>query len=339
MPLSMNIFKNDAFSTVSLTAAVEKIDYVPGLLGSLGIFEPEPVFTSTIAVEKKETSLTLIPTSPIGAPPRETNRSGRTVRNFAPTNLKDSFTMYAHELDGIRAFNTESELETLQTEYASRMAKVKGNMELTHEFHRLGALQGKLIDADGVTVLYNFFTEFGIAEPAAINFALTTATTDVWTKCQEVKRAVQRAAKGVFTPATQVHALAGDSFYDSLVTHPKVQQFYINWQAAQGLREQQAFESFTFGGITFHNYRGTDDNSTVAIPTAECKFFPVGAKGVFKKAMAPTEFFPWVNTRGQDIYALNIVDDARQAWVKGELYSHPLYMCCMPEVLQKAVRA
>jgi hypothetical protein len=339
MPLSMDAFNNNAFSMASLSAAVEKVDYVPGLLGSLGIFEPEPVFTRTIAVEKKGTTLTMIPTSPLGAPPRETDRDGRQILDFRTTRLADSFTMYAYEVEGIRAFGTESEFETLQTEYASRMAKVKGNMELTHEFHRLGALQGKLLDADGVSVIYNYFTAFGIAEPSAINFALTTATTDVWAKCQEVKRAVVRGAKGLFTPATQVHALAGDSFYDSLIMHPNVKQFYTNWQAAQGLREQQAFESFPFGGITFHNYRGTDDNSTVAIPTAECKFFPVGAKGVFKKAMAPAEFGPFVNTRGQDTYALNVVDKDRQAWTKGELYSYPLYMCCVPEVLQKAVRA
>jgi hypothetical protein len=335
--LSMDVFNDNAFSMASLTAAVDTIDYVPGLLGSLGIFEANPVYTRTVAIEKRGTELVLIPTSPLGSPPRETDRSQRDIRDFRTVRLADSFTLYAHEVEGIRAFGTESEFESLQTEYASRMAKVRGNMELTHEFHRLGALQGKLLDADGTSVIYNYFTEFGISEPTAVNFALTTDTTNVWQKCQDVKRLVQRAAKGLFTPATRIAALAGDTFFDSLVMHPNVEKFYANWQAAQSLREVQAFEMFPFGGINFYNYRGTDDNSTVAVPTNNALFFPLGANGVFKKAMAPAEFGPFINTRGQDTYAINVVDRDRQAWTKGELYSYPLYLCTRPDVLQKGV--
>lgn len=336
MTLSMDAFNNRAFSMVSLTAAVDKVDYVPNLLGSLNIFEPEPVYTRTVAVERKAQGLALIPTSPLGAPPRETNRDGRTIQDLRTTRLVDSFTMYAYEIEGIRAFGTESEFESLQTEYANRMAKVRGNMELTHEFHRLGALQGKLLDADGVTVIYDYFAQFGIAEPAAVSFELDVATTVVRDVCQQIIRGMARSSGGAFTPATQVHAIAGDDFYDALIRHPSVVETYKNWQAAEALRERTAFESFYFGGITFHNYRGTDDNSTVAVPTNQAKFFPVGAKDVFKKAMAPAEFGPYVNTRGQDTYAINIVDKDRQAWTKGELYSYPLYLCTLPEVLRKA---
>lgn len=336
MPLSMDAFNDKAFSMVSLTAAVDKMDYVPSLLGSLGIFEPVPVFTRTIAVERRAQGLALVPTSPLGAPPRETNRDGRTIQNFSTTRLADSFTMYAHEIEGIRAFGTESEFEVLQTEYASRMAKVRANMELTHEYHRLGALQGKLLDADGVTVIYDYFDEFDIAEPSATSFELDQTTTDVRSICQTVVRAMSRAAKGAFTPATQVHAIAGDNFYDSLIKHGSVRDTYLNWAAAEQLRDRTAWESFYFGGITFHNYRGTDDNSTVAVHVDQAKFFPVGARDVFKQAMAPAEFGAFVNTRGQDTYAINIVDKDRQAWTKGELYSYPLYLCTLPEVLRKA---
>ena len=335
--LSMNAFNNKAFSMTSLTAAVNQVAYVPNLLGSLNIFEPVPVYTRTVAVERKEQGLALIPTSPLGAPPRETDRDGRTIRDLRTTRLADSFTMYAYEVEGIRAFGTESEFEALETEYAGRMATVRGNMELTHEFHRLGALQGKLLDADGITVIYDYFDEFGIAEPAAIDFELDNENTDVRGKCQIVVRATARAAKGNFTPATQVHAIASDEFYDKLIAHPKVVATYQNWMAAEALREKTAFESFYFGGITFHNYRGTDDTSTVAVPAGQAKFFPVGARDVFKKAMAPAEFGPYVNTRGQDTYAINVIDRDREAWTKGELYSYPLYLCTLPEVLQKGV--
>ncbi|MNO02314.1 hypothetical protein D3C81_2226760 [compost metagenome] len=76
----------------------------------------------------------------------------------------------------------------------------------------------------------------------------------------------------------------------------------------------------------------------MAIAPDEAKFFPVGAKDVFKKAMAPAEFGPYVNTLGQDTYAMNIVDRDRQAWTRGELYSYPLYFCQRPDVLRTGKR-
>ena len=190
-------------------------------------------------------------------------------------------------------------------------------------------------------MIYNYFTEFGVSEPSAIDFDLDNASPArgaLRKKCAEVIRGMQRSAGGAFTPGTTIHALCGDACDDDLISHSEVEKTYLNWQAAADLRQDRSFEAFTFGSITWHNYRGTDDNSTVAISTNEAKFFPVGARDVFKKAMAPAEFGPYVNTLGQDTYAMNIPDRDRQAWTRGELYSYPLYFCQRPDVLRKAVR-
>ncbi|WP_449395579.1 major capsid protein [Devosia riboflavina] len=338
---SMDIFNGSAFSMTSLTGAVSKIGYKPQLLGDLGIFEPMPVRTRTVFVDRREGKLTLIPSSPVGAPPKELVVDPRNAVPLKTTRLAEGFTLYAEEIQGIRAFGTETEFAQVQTEYLRRMASVRDDMELTHEYHRLGALQGLLLDADGSTVIYNYFTEFGVNQPAAIDFDLDNASPvpgAVRNKCAEVIRGMQRSAGGAFTPATTVHALVGDAFYDALIRHPEVEKTYLNWAAAADLRGDRSFQSFTFGGITWHNYRGTDDNSTVAIATDEAKFFPVGARDVFKKAMAPAEFGPYVNTLGQDTYAMNIPDRDRQAWTRGELYSYPLYFVQRPDVLRRGVR-
>lgn len=336
---SMDIFKDDAFSMVELSAAVRDVSYVPQLLGSLGVFDEKGVFTRKIAIEKKGDSLSLIPTSPDGAAPRQNIQQQANIRDFRTVRLADSFTLHASEVAEMRAFGTESELKVVQVEYAERMADVRTNMDLTHEFHRLGALQGKLLDADGTSVIYDYFDEFDIAEEAAVDFALDVATTDVRGNCHELTRDLARSAKGAFTSSTSVHALVGDGFYDDFINHPNVIRTYEGWAAAADLRKNVAFEAFTFGGITWHNYRGTDDNSTVAIDPDEVKFFPVGAKDVFKKFMAPAnEFMPFVGTKGQDVYAMNILDRDREAWAKGELYSYPLYMCVRPQALRKGVR-
>lgn len=100
----------------------------------------------------------------------------------------------------------------------------------------------------------------------------------------------------------------------------------------------QAFGSFRYGNIDFINYRGTDDKSTVAINDDECQFFPVGAPDAFKVGFSPAEFLPFVNTSGQDVYALIVIDKERQAWARPEVYSYPLFMCTRPGMLQRGKR-
>jgi hypothetical protein len=257
--------------------------------------------------------------------------------------LAEGFTLYAEEVQGIRAFGSETEFQQVQAEYLRRMGKVRDDMDLTHEYHRLGALQGVLLDADGTTVIYNYFTEFGVTPATPVSFELDVATTNVRQISIDLSRAMQRRSGGAITGTTSIHALAGDAFYDALITHPMVERTYMNWAAAADLRGNNgnagsAFGDFTFGGITWHNYRGTDDNTTVAIDPDEATLFPVGARDVFKKAMAPAEFGPYVNTLGQDTYAMNIPDRDRQAFTRGELYSYPLYFCQRPDLLQTVTR-
>ena len=333
---SMDIFNSSAFSTMSLTGAVEKIDYKPSFLGSLGVFDPMPVRTKDMFVERRDGVLTLIPTSATGAPPEEQAKDSRDVVNLTATRLAKGFTLNAVELQNIRAYGSETELMAVQSEFIRRMGRVRDDMELTHEFHRLGALQGMLLDADGVTVIYDYFTHFNEAAAATVSFELDVTTTDVRQVCHGVTRSMARSARGAFTPTTTVHALCGDDFYDSLIQHGSVEKTYANWAAAADLRENIAFESFPFAGITFHNYRGTDDNATVAIAPNEAKLFPIGARDVFKKAMAPHETMEFVNTPGRDVYAMTIRDRDRNMWVRGELYSYPLYFCQQPRVLRSA---
>ncbi|MDZ3838713.1 MAG: major capsid protein [Rhodospirillales bacterium] len=42
---------------------------------------------------------------------------------------------------------------------------------------------------------------------------------------------------------------------------------------------------------------------------------------------------------GLDLYAMTIPDRERNAWVKVEVYSYPLFICTRPEMLQRAKRA
>lgn len=334
-----NLNGNGVFSLSSLTGAVDRVPYKPQLLGSLNIFEPTPVDTRTVWVERKNNTLSLIPTTAVGSPPTSRQKDKRDATAFRTVRLAEESTLYAEEIQSVRAFGNETVLKTMQSEILDKMVRLRDDLELTKEHHRLGALQGLLLDADGTTVIEDYFEAFDIARPAAINFNLSQAGTEVKTVIKQVLRQMSRASKGAFIPnVTQVHAICGDGFYDSLVSHPSIEKFYLNQQAANEMKDAGgAFESFRFGKITFHNYRGTDDNSTVAVAENECKFFPVGAREMYKEAMSPSEFFDGVNTKGLPMYAKVVPDRDRQAWVKSEVYSYPLFMCQRPEILRTGV--
>ena len=330
----LDIFSDDAFSTTALTGAIQKVPYKPQLLGQMGIFTPKPIRGRSFAIEQKARTLRLIETSALGAPPAQRTSEKRDMRDFRTVRLAEAFTLYMHELDGIRAFGETTVLEQVQVEYMSRAVDLINDMDLTREHQRLGAIQGKVLDADGTSVIYDYFDEFGITEPTPVSFALATTTTNLRVKCHELTRSMARSAKGRAIGA-KFHGLCGDEFFDKFVTHPKVERQYENWSAATRLSENLAWGAFEFGGIYWHNYRGTDDNSTVAVPTDEAVVFPVGGCDIFQEVQSPAEFDPWINTLGQSEYVINVPDRDRGSFVKGEIYAYPLYFCAVPDVLRR----
>jgi hypothetical protein len=84
------------------------------------------------------------------------------------------------------------------------------------------------------------------------------------------------------------------------------------------------------------NYRGTDDNSTVAIGAKKAKFF-CDAPGLFQAAWGPAEFLDAVNMPGNPMTPLVLPDPSgRNAFVSVELYSYPLMVCTRPGTLRRA---
>ena len=333
---TMDIFNQDAFSTVTLTDAIQKMDYQPSLLRDMGLFEKQPSRTRSIMLEKKEGTNTLIPVSQRGAPLSDADREKRDIRNVDTLRLAKAFTVYADEVQDIRAFGSETELMGVQSLWSDRMNSVQGDLELTEENMMLGAVQGIVVDADGATVLNNWFTFWGISQPTEVAFDIANATVSALkASIKAITRTMVGAGKGAFTPATEIVGLCGDNFFDALIAHDAYTGTSINPVEAQRLVNEygRVYNTITFGGITWINYRGSDSESAVAVDTDTVKFFPRGAKGVFKHALAPAEFNPYVNTLGKERYAITIPDRDRDAWVKGELYTYPLFYCTRPELL------
>jgi hypothetical protein len=263
----MNVFQQDAFRAIQLTQSVEKVPYIPNGLDAMKIFTDTPVRTEAMAVEQRQGVLSIVPFSPRGSAGGQRTTEKRTMRYFEIPRIREEDTIYAREIAGIRAFGTESELMQVQAEVSRRLIGPTGLRSLlnfTQEFHKLAAVQGKLLDADG-SVKFDWFAEFGITPPPQVVFDLAAGTLgSIRPLCGQLARNMARKAQGAFTNSTSVVALCGDAFFDKLVTHPDVEKTYANWQAAQALREGTAFKSdFVFGDITWVNYRGSDDVATI----------------------------------------------------------------------------
>lgn len=336
---SLDIFNSDPFSMIALTTAVERLPFQPQYLGELGAFEPDPIRLKSLAVEERTGKLSLIQTTPRGAPGTQRTTEQRKVRNFSVPRIVQEDTILADEIQSIRAFGTESEFMQVQAEVARRLAGPTGllrNLEYTKENMRLAAIQGLLLDADG-SQLYSWFDEFQITAPTEVGFNLAAQVANsIRPIINGIVRGMARAAQGAFTPTTKIYALCGDTFYDLFVNHVDVIRTYLNFQDARDIRsgdQGAAFGEFYYSGVNWVNYRGSDDNTTIKLNTDKCKFFPVGAPGVFREVMAPAETFDFVNTPGKPVYVLPIPDLQRNAWWKMEAYSYPLMICTRPEIL------
>lgn len=331
--ITMDVFKQDAFSAISLTTAIQAMPTVPGFLGSLNLFTPNPVRTTSVMVEKRGASLTIIPVTERGSPRTRVGRDRRNVRNFNTVRLAQSDKLMADELQNIRAFGSETELEAIQTEIARRQMGLDANLETTLERHRLSAINGVLLDEDG-SEIYDYYDEFGIVQGSEIDFAWASKTKVKAFIAENVKRPMIRALGGRATPGMEIVALCGDQFFDALQENSEYRATYLQTEAARTLLQDNVFEEVRAWGVRWINYRGTDDNSTVAIATDKCKIIPVGVPNVFQVAYSPAEGFDFVNTLGLPKYSAVIPDPSgRNEFVDLDVASYPLHICTTPEAL------
>lgn len=340
----MDVFEQKAFTLVEMSDAFKESEYLPQELN--GDFEIRSVSTEKVAIERKKNVLTLIPTSERGSPLDEKTGEKRDIRDFRTARLAKGSTIHATEIANVRAFGSMTEAEQIGNLVDERVMELDDDLELSFEKCRLGAIQGKMINPATGETIYDWFAEWNVTKPATINFdldAASPASGALMKKCTAMVRAIIKESKGAVTPGTQIKAKVGSAFWDSLVSHPDVEKTYLNWQAAQDLRGdlQQPFGSFKFGGINWSEYRGTDDDTKVAIAPDNAHFYPVGVKGNLVHAQSPSdEHMEFVNTPGMRKYALLEQDPAtNKKWVRPEIYAYPLFYVSRPLTLRSGKRA
>lgn len=328
----LDIFANDAFGCVSLTQGINDTSMFPidlGRVGKMGLFEESGIQTDTVVIETDGNSLSLVPNTPVGAPPNYVGRDKRKVRSFLVPNLPQEGQILASEVQNVRAFGS-TQLQAVQEVVNKRAKSMVTRLDATIEYHRVGALKGIVLDSDGSTTLFNLFTEFGVSQDT-VDFVLGTSSTEMLKKCFAVSRLIEDAL-GAGSGFSGVKALCGETFWERFTTHAVVKDAFAFYQAnrkSEDLRKS----GFEFGGITFYEYRATV-NSIDFIADSECHFFPVGSPGLFQTVYAPAAWMETVNTTGLPRY----MKQERMEFDRGiklAVESRPFSFCTKPKCLVK----
>jgi len=332
MPM-LDVFNDDAFSVTSMTARVNEGVYVPGQVSRLGVFAEEGVSTTSIAIEARDNELTLVAPSPRGGPGETSGRNRDKLRSFIIPHFQRDDTVMADEIQGRRAFGTETEVETVQTVVDRKAARHARALDATLEHQRVGALKGIVTDKTGAA-MYNLYNEFGIVAPDPIFFDLGTAATSVRTKCYDLKMVMEDALEDEYDA---IHALVGSDFWIELIEHKAVKETYLNTIQASELRGDPAVDQFEFGGIVWHRYRTgrkakAANGNAPFIAADKARFFFTGVPDLFVTRYAPADYIETVNTDGLPRYA-KIIPMKNDKGVELEVQMNAVNLCTRPGTL------
>lgn len=327
----LDVFSNDAFGMVSLTASINKLPYIPSRIGQMNLFQEKNITTCHAMIEERHGHLMLLPTAARGSMKTYNKQPKQVARAFCVPHIPKNDTVLADDLCGIRRWGTESQLQSVAQEVNERLARIVQEHELTWEWHRLGAIKGIVYDSDGTTVLHNWYKCFGIAE-SVVEIDLSADGCPVKKAAHAIRRKIEDNLG--MTPYRSLHALVGSEFMDKLSCDSE--EFCKAWERYQDgrmFRESQARGAFEYGGIVWEEYRGSIGGKDFIEP--DCgHIFPVGVPGLFCRINAPGTFIESVNTRARRMY----VKQARDKWdtcVELHTQSNPLFMCTRPGALCK----
>lgn len=337
MPM-LDVFRTDAFSVTSLTDAISKIKYVPGRIGSLGLFRESGVSTTSVVIEERNGVLTLVAPTPRGGPGHTMPLLTRAARSFRVPHFEVNDNIMAEEVEGVRSFGSETEVETVQGKVGDHMIDATNSLAATQEYSRVGAVTGIITYADGSTM--NLFDEFDVTPPSDVYLDLEAMSPVLGALRVAITGIARTIGNELSTvPFSGLYAICGDNFYDTLIAHPEVRATYLSYAAAADLRAPTvsspatggSWGAFPFAGVMWDNYFGKV-GSTDFVDTDEAQIFPLGVPNLFRTYYAPADLVETVNTIGMRLYAKQY-EMPNGKGVHLDMQMNGLEMCTRPGVL------
>lgn len=327
---TLDIFNNDAFGITSMTAAINDAPHQPGRLGQLGWFEEEGIASLTFWLERQGNALKLIPNQPRGARGVQPTINRSNAFLFGVSHLPQSDSVFADEVAGVREFGTANQLKTVQSLVNKRLENMRSDIDATLEYHRIGAMLGKIMDADGTTVLEDLLARFNMTRQT-MSLGLS-GTGDIQVAAIGTARAVENALGGV--RHTTKRAICSSGFFDAFLSNKSVKEAYKLWSNSGQLGEflrNDPRGGFFFAGVFWEEYRG-QVGGVPFIPEDKAYLVPEGVPGMFQTKFGFANYIETVNTVGLPYYAkMEAMDMGKGMDIEAQ--SNPGTICTRPDAI------
>lgn len=333
MPQVVDVWDGDGFTIESLTAAINNEPYRPGQVSASGLFEEDGVTTTRISIEERNGKLSLVEPSQRGGPGETTGGDDRRLVPFDIQHYQRDDTVLADEVQNVRAFGTEDQLETIQDRVERRGKRHAQDLTMTLEHQRVGAIKGIVTSKSGAT-LHDLYNRFGLSVPAAVSLELDVDATIVANLFQDVIYSIEDALD---EPYSGIHVFTGRTFHKALWTHKSVRETFLYNGGASVLR-QDVPDTFNFAGATWERYKtgakATADLGSPYIADTEARVVVKGVPDLFITRFAPADYEETVNTLGLPFYMKQV----RKLNGKGrdiEVQMNAISLCTKPGTLRK----
>ena len=321
----------DTYNLETLTDTVNHVPEIPSVLSRY--FEKDYIETTRAFIDMQNEGVALVPDTPrSSAGPNESSSDKRSGVPITAAHLLQTDAVYADDIQNERAFGTTS-LTNVDMKVLKKISNMRRNIEATLEYHRVGAVCGKVLDADGSTVLYDLPKIFGVLENGVqtINWpaSSTGKNNPLLAKLDEITDAVESAVAGNVT--TGIVAIVGKDFWSYLTTNPFTRDAFNMWMARQnGYGDIEKQMPFMYGGIEWIRYNKVVGGQTL-VASDEAHVFPVGP-GMLKHYFAPADYMDSVNRPGLEFYARSEPGRMSRS-IDIEVQSNPITIHKFPEAL------
>lgn len=327
------------YTDAELSSAISEITPTFGELAPSGLYAEERISTSIVQIRREGDTLVALPAVERGGPATIGDRLDSRAIFLPVPHIPHQDTLRPEEIQDMQ--NVDGERITFEAEMAKRMARMRRRHDITHEYMAWQALTGRVIDGANA-VIHDLYAIFGITKKT-VNFALTTAGTDVLVKCEEVIAHIEDNLKGEVM--TGVEARVSPEFFNALITHAKVQPFYVNYANAMQIANPQRADTtggttgrtFLFGNILFREKRGAistaDGQSSRFVAANFGVAMPVGTGSTFAQVHAPPTTRAGVNRRPTDLITVTTKDLDHDAGVEFRTQSNPMFLPKRPALL------
>ena len=328
---TLDIFDNDAFGVTSLSSTITDLPDVPTKLGDKGLFSEEGISTTTFMLERQGSSIKVLPTAPRGGVREPVALGPRKLLPLSLFHIPASWSVLADEVQGIRSYGSETEVDQVSKLVERKLAVVKSSMDLTHEYQRVGALKGQVLDADG-SLLLDIYAAFGMTQQLMPWNIATASAGDPKGSCVALKQMIQAKLGG--RTFSKIRVICSLGFFTKLVSNTAMQKaFELFNQNAFARTDQVHGGDFEFAGVVFEIYSGGTDAGDF-IPDGFAYAYPEGVTGMFQTKFAPADYMETVNTIGLPFYAKQEPMKFGKG-IDGEAQSNPLHFNGLPEAVIK----